>query len=171
MTADPPKPKPFNFAIPFIVVSGLLGIGGFLLLRGTARSGVIERRGYSAKNLKEMGDLIKSAGYPDDPNALLADRPGLAINPSWPEQVGYVYISKVKATDAADTMVLFENVPPEKRKIGRQVLLQSGNVELIPEDAFQTRLKELEARWSTEHRPWQLVPVGKDRTEDGLSSM
>ena len=167
----PHKPRHFNFAIPFIVVSGLLGIGGFLLLRSTAQNGVVERRAYSAKNLHELGKLLENAGFPDDPNTLLNAQPGLAINPSWPEQVGYVYVRGTKATDEPTAIVLYENVPPEKRKIGRQALLRNGTVEMFTEDEFQKRKQQQEQRWSADHRPWQLVPVGKDRTEDGLSGM
>ena len=122
-----------------------------------------ERRAYSAKNLAEMGKLLLAADFPDDPNALLAAQPALVINPSWPEQVGYVYVRGTKATDEPGTIVLYENVPPEKRKIGRQVLLRSGSVEMCTEDDFQKRKQEQEKRWSAERRPWQLVPVGKDR--------
>jgi hypothetical protein len=165
-TPSPHPPKRFNFAVPFILVSGLLGIAGFLLLRSTAQSGVAERKNESRANLALMAQLLKAAGYPDDPNAAIASHPEAAINPSWPEQIGYVYVSGIHSTDPESSVVLFENVPPEKQKLGRLVARLDGTVELLTEGALQERLHAMEARWSAEHRPWRKIPIGRDHFEE-----
>lgn len=167
--ASCPRPqKRFNFAVPFILVSGVLGIAGFLVLRGAAQSGVAERKNESRAHLALLGQLLQSAGYPDDPAATIAPHPEATINPSWPDQVGYVYICGIQGAgkDTPETVVLFENVPPEKQKLGRLALRVDGSVELLTESALQERLRAMESRWSVDHRPWRKVPIGRDHPDD-----
>ena len=60
------------------------------------------------------------------------------------------------------TILIYENVPPEKRKQGRLVLRADGAVERFTETELQQRLSELEARYSAMHRLWKRISLGKE---------
>ena len=76
-------------------------------------------------------------------------------HPSWPEQSGYVYVTGIRLSDEPATIVIYENVPERKRKLGFQVLRVSGKVDWLSQDDFAAALRDQEERWSKKGRVWK----------------
>ncbi len=174
MSSAPPAVKKSNFVIFFLIIVGICGAAGFLTLRYVALQGVAARRAQSRERLLAMGKLLADRAntnegrYPDKIDEVLgAHQTELATNPSWPDEAGYVYVTGVRNSDPPESLLVYENVPPEKRKIGRLVLRRDATVELLTEDQFQKRLSDQESRASAQQRPWRTETVGKaERTTE-----
>lgn len=162
MTSDE-RPKRSHFTLYFILVTGAAGLASFFVFRNTALSGLNERREASRANLAAMVRGLKT--YSEFPGDLWALHPGCIrdavtfVSPSWPESAGYVYVAGARAGDSPDTIVVYENVPDGKQKLGRQAATLDGKVLTMTEAQFQERLKAQQAAWNAQGRAWRLVPV------------
>jgi uncharacterized protein YbgA (DUF1722 family) len=61
--------------------------------------------------------------------------------------------------DPPDTILIYENVPPEKRKLGRLVARADGSIEQLSETQFEERLNALKSRFAEQKRTWNVLPV------------
>ena len=59
----------------------------------------------------------------------------------------------------ASTLLLFENVPMEKQKLGRLVARLDGSVEQLTELQFEAQLDALKAHRSEQKRDVKIAPV------------
>ena len=160
------NPRRPNFVIFFLIFVGVCGFAGFMTLRYAAKSGVAARREQSREHLLALGKLLSERvsraerSYPHDFAGLIdASHADLTVNPAWPDEAGYIYVTGVRSDDPPDSLLLFENVPPEKRKLGRLVLRLDGKVELLTEDQFQQRLDAQRMSREAVQRPWRTEAV------------
>lgn len=149
------NPPRRNFTLYFIIGLGLIVLATFVAFTLIARDSVAQRRVQVARNLHEMGKALASGAKLD---------PALLLHPSWPEQAGYMIVDGVRLNgpdaDGSDTIWIFENVPPQKLKVGRQVLFKNGSVEFVTDDPqFQQRLKAQEDAWKKAGRTWSVTPL------------
>jgi hypothetical protein len=174
MSSDPSAAPPSGakekrrpkFIFFFLLFVGICSAAGFLTLRYAAQQGVASRREQSRGHLQALGNILAAraataAGqFPGSVAGLIdAQDAGLAVNPSWPDEDGYIYVTGVRASDPPESLLLYENVPPEKRKIGRLVLRLDGSIELLAEGAFQQRLKAQEIARAAAERPWRTETI------------
>ena len=156
------------FAIGFI--AALLAVSALVFLTFTyyQRTMAEARRLESAKNLKMIRAALlnyaKTSGhFPVSPSELSGIFKGNAeflIHPSWPEQAGYVYISGSDPKDfAPEIMMVFENVPDRKRKLGRQSVNVDGNVKYWTDEDFERALAYHEKTWKIAPKPWRLIEI------------
>ncbi len=155
-----------NFTLFFILALGAAAAGTFFVFSSYARSSVKTRRDASRANLQALAGALSAyatgGAYPQDPAPALAIvLPEQRINPSWPEGPGYVYVSGVSKNDPPETLLLYENVPPQKARMGRLVSLLNGEPRQLEEPAFQERLRAQEELWRASGRRWnpQLLPI------------
>jgi hypothetical protein len=162
-----------NFLVLFLLVTAVIGGGFFFGLRYSAASGIAGRKKEIRANLGRIVAALKTysqtAGgnglLPDDPLAVypkFIDDPEVFVNPSWPDEIGYSYVTGVRTgaeTDAPDTILIYENVPPEKRKLGRLVARADGSIEQLSETQFEERLNALKSRFAEQKRTWNVLPV------------
>jgi len=167
-----------NFLVLFLLITGIIGAGFFFGLRYSAASGIAERKSEIRRNLNRMLLALttyaqnNAGAFPDDIVTLFpkyVSDPEIFVNPSWPDEIGYMYVTGVctgSVPDSSDTLLIFENVPPEKRKLGRLVVQLDGKVEQLTEPQFQERLTALKARWSEQKRDLKLAPVDPGKILD-----
>jgi hypothetical protein len=157
-----------NFLAIFLIVVGLIGGVFFFGLRHFAAVGIAERKSENRAHLSKLVQAFKSyaqdsgGAFPDDPLAVypkLVDDIDVFVNPSWPDDSGYVYVRGIRQADPTDTIVLFENVPTEKRKLGRLLAKLDGTIEQLTEAQFQEKLKAQEACWTEQKRGWRVLLI------------
>lgn len=164
-----------NFTLILIGILGLVSIGVFVTFSYFARTGFHERRDISRANLITMARALKTYAldnnnqFPYDPH-VLTDKYGCDgntfINPSWPDACGYMYVSgfnpMIESTGTTlwqDTILLFENVPESKQKLGRLVATLDGEIHLWHEELFQKRLAQQKNLSETQGRRWRIVAL------------
>jgi len=155
-----------NFTLYFVIGLALIVLATFVVFTLVARDSVAQRRHLVAHNLAKFGKTLAAESTPPaDAVAFLRAKldPMVLVHPSWPEQPGYMLVEGVRLTgadaDPPDTIWIYENVPPQKLKVGRHILLASGNVE-IDDPRFQQRLAAQEEGWKKAGRTWSIRPLG-----------
>lgn len=160
------KPASARFAICFILGMLLASAGIFFAFSSSQRSAMAWRRQTSAENLSKIFTVLNTysqrfADYPERPSQLLdtnlidpksPDAMRVLINPSWPTLPGYIYLPGVRSDDSPETLFVYENVPENKRKLGRQVVYRSGKIELLSEVDFEAKIKAQEEIWRKSKR-------------------
>lgn len=155
-----------NFTLYFILLLGVISAITFYYFTAYARSSVEHRKEINRSNLAAIGAALKKHALDE---RLPADLPAGTLppqtftNPSWPEQAGYMLVTGVRLTDAPETILVFENTPPAKRKLGRHVLTLDGRIEVVSEDRLQERLDALQFKWKAESRPWRVSALFPNR--------
>ena len=152
-----------RFAIVFMLTLAAISGGVFVAFSTYQRAMFTSRRETSAQNLTGIGAALKAYAannggrYPERAALLtqeyLPDEHVL-IHPAWPEQPGYVYIPGQRAEDSPQTLLLYENVPEHKRKLGIQALFSDGRIETLKEAEIEIKLKNQEEAWKRTGRVW-----------------
>jgi hypothetical protein len=165
-----------HFTLLFMLTMLLAGAAVFVAFTNAARTSKAERRATSATNLKVMFHALKAfskdtgGAYPKELSTLhpryISDA-STFIHPSWPERVGYVYVSGFKDTDEIiydpERILIYENVPEGKKQLGRQVLTSDGQVHVWNDADFQQRLRAQQFSAAAQKREIELVPVDATR--------
>lgn len=152
-----------RFAIGFVLVLAVISGGVYLAFSNFQRQAAERRRMASQENLVEIHEALsdyaaKNKGlFPERaalllPNYLTNGR--ALINPAWPDETGYIYIPGARNDDSQDTILVYENVPARKRKLGIQVLIRSGSIYTMAESKFEEALKVQEEMWKRTGRVW-----------------
>jgi hypothetical protein len=179
--SEPPVIKPRtpsglqkHFTLLFMLAMLLAGVAIFVAFTNAARTSKAERRETSAANLTAMFHALKAyskdngGNYPQQLTVLhpryIPDA-STFIHPSWPERIGYVYVSGFKDENVHDpeTILIYENVPEGKEKLGRQVLTSDGQVHVWNEADFQQRIRAQQASAAAQKREIELLPVDATR--------
>jgi hypothetical protein len=85
------------------------------------------------------------------PNVPSAQR----INPAWPDEPGYVYIPGAALGDnPEDTILIYENTPARKRKLGTFALRNDGCVDRFSDAELGARLDRQKRSWKLKERLW-----------------
>ena len=104
--------------------------------------------------------------FPDDPH-ILYDKYVTDLNtftsPLWPDETAYTYVSGVQKSDAPTTILLIENAPAQKARMGRHVLMLDGHIEHLLDTEAASRLSAQEEKWKAAGRRWKLVPIELDK--------
>jgi hypothetical protein len=167
---SPPAPRR-NFVIYFMGLMFVASAITFVCFTYAARESKAHRREISRRNLRTIHQALMAIAddaqnhgqFPDELQKLspqyLKDENALS-HPSWPDRAGYMYVSDVQKTDpAAETVIVFENVPAGKEKLGRLALTLNGEVHMWSEMEFQAKMTSQEARWKSLNRVWRTTPV------------
>jgi len=148
-----------NFTLFFILVIGICAVVTFVVFRSYARSSIDQRREVNRANLSLIAAALKARAMEGQlPSTLARDAVAthVLINPSWPEQAGYMYVTGARLSDPAETILLFENTPAQKQKLGRHALRMDGRVEVLAETALQEKLAQQQNFWVEQKRVWRL---------------
>jgi hypothetical protein len=168
-SAMPKAQRSPRFVILFVTVLLALSALIFWTFRAYQRAQAEARSAASVTNLSQLKEAIdhwrndKSGRYPTHVSELLEHAP-LNLNlthPSWPDQPGYVYVTGVQATDAPDSIVIFENVPERKRKLGYHVLRLNGKVDWLSREDFSQAIQAQEERWRASSRIWRPEEIAR----------
>lgn len=170
------RPQSARFIVIFIAVLLLISAGVYWTFSHFAQSSHEQHDEVSRQNLVAIGAALMTylkqhAGEWPDESSKLFDSGKLseqnAQQPAWPEQPGYMFVSRIQPkSDAAETIAVFENVPERKRKLGIQTLFVDGRIERLSEVDFTRRLTEQEQRWQKQNRVWRLEPLQPKRNLD-----
>src|SRR5579862_89405 len=157
------------FTVVFVLTLLLISAAVFVVFTHFQRTLAEERRTRSAQNLETLRDVIRA--YAAGHNGALPARaaeiatrvksPEDLLHPAWPNQPGYVYIPGAQPSDGDDSILIYENAPESKRKLGFQVLLVNGKIEALSRDAFLDVLSSQEEFWKQKGRFWspeELIP-------------
>ena len=154
-----------NFALLFIIALLLASAATFAVFTYVARTGKAQRREVSRANLIKMHEALQAYArengrFPDDlsalqPRFLQAED---VIHPAWPERPGYMYVAGVQSVDPPESVLVFENLPERKVKLGRLAVTLQGQVQELNEADFQQRLSAQELRYKEKKRAWTLRP-------------
>jgi hypothetical protein len=170
------KKSSARFAVLFVLALALVSTGVFLVFSHYQRVGAEERRELSAAHLARFKQFLNS--YAERHNGNFPERALIfqdalktddLIHPSWPEQPGYVYVTDARASDEANTIVIYENVPERKRKLGFQILRRDGRIEWLSQQDFVSALQAQEALWKKSGRLWkpeEIVPPPSHASSD-----
>ena len=167
--ASPPPPRR-NFVIYFMAIMLVMSAITFVAFTYVARSSKAQRREISQKNLQEIHHALKSFAadpqnkqqYPAEIQTLAPkhlNNPDVFSHPAWPNRAGYVYVPGVQSSDPPETIVVYENVPAGKEKLGRLTLSLNGEVHMWDEVDFKSKIMAQEALWKSQNRSWQPVAV------------
>jgi hypothetical protein len=163
-----------NFLLYFMGLMLLATAATFICFTHVARISKAERSEASRKNLLAFHQALKSFSeapqntgqFPEDLKALYPQylkNADVFFHPAWPDRDGYVYVYGVKPrganADSADTILVFENIPPGKEKLGRLILFLSGEVHMWAEAEFQSRISAQESVWKSQGRSWLALPA------------
>jgi hypothetical protein len=174
VTATPlqsPPPPRRNFVIYFMGIMFVASAITFMCFTYAARESKAQRREFSQHNLHTIHQALNAFAddaqnhgqFPEELQWLapkyLKDENALS-HPSWPNRAGYMYVAGVQKSDpASETVIVFENVPAGKEKLGRLALTLNGEVHMWNENEFQVKMTSQEARWKSLNRTWQATPV------------
>jgi hypothetical protein len=168
---DKPKRQHFQFSLITFVLFIVVGTGLLFLivLPAIGRAREAARSSNSARNMNALGktmlmyyEIPANNCYPAHLEDLYRDyvpdwrvfiRPGFSE-----EDAGYVYIPGSSPADATN-IVLYENVPEQLARNGRNVLFASTNDEFLSESEFQIRLKQTEANLKSKGIEMKIEPV------------
>jgi hypothetical protein len=155
----PPSQTRRNFTLVFLALIGLAVGATFFTFRHFAREGFAKRRSESRENIRELALRLRTLDpVPEDVETAALhfpqDKP-LLTSPSWPDQPGYFFVPEVRvSSDPPSTLLLYENVPMGKQKIGRWIARADGEVEEVSEAEFQQRLNAQRSAWEVSGRPF-----------------
>lgn len=165
-----------RFAILFVLALAVVSAATFFVFTHYQRQMAEERRAFSASRLAHFRTLLNgyaqlhSGNLPEHAFVFLEHLDGKElIHPAWPEQAGYVYVGGAhSSTDNPASILIYENVPERKRKLGFQVLRLDGRVDWLSQQDFVSALQAQEAAWKKKGRVWQpeeIVPPPKGKME------
>ena len=139
----------------FILGLLLVSAGVFFTFSHYQRRMFAQRRIQGAQNLTDIGHAIHKLAlehggrFPESTFEIeerFASEPVKLFSPSWPLQC-YIYVFGAQSTDdAARTVLVYENVPGDKRKLGRQVLFLDGGVKVLSESEFEALIAAQQSR-------------------------
>jgi|GEM_PF-2552022 len=153
-----------RFAIVFMLLLAGISAGIYVGFSRFQRGMAGERKEASARNIVVIAKALTA--YAAKHDGLYPERIGLLtrdelpddtvfIHWAWPDRAGYIYSPGVRSDDAPDqTLLVYENVPERKRKLGIQALLASGKIVTLEEAEFTDRVKKQEAAWKQTGRIW-----------------
>ncbi len=152
-----------RFAIVFMLTLAAISGGVFVAFSTYQRAMFTSRRETSAQNLTGIGAALKAYAaknrgrYPERAALLTPEylpNAGNLTHPAWPEQPGYVYIPGMRTDDSTASLLVYENVPEYKRKLGIQALFSDGRIETLKEAEIEIKLKNQEEAWKRTGRVW-----------------
>lgn len=162
-------PRSVRFSILFIGTLALISLSVFFIFKWAQSAAFTERREKSFQNLQAMGRVVEeftkahNGQFPDTLEPLqeaFKNDPLKLVHPAWMDQPGYVLIPGViRANDGDSAIVIYENVPEGRRKIGRQVLRANGQIEFLDDGAFEQRIREQRASFEKWQRQWVTLEI------------
>ncbi len=158
------KPRSPVFSILFMLTLAAIAFGVYLTFSTFHRNMAAQRKEASAKNLAGISTALNSyaskhdAHFPERVSQLtrefLPDE-SILIHAAWPDRPGYIFIPGSRPDDDKDrTLLVFENVPERKRKLGIQVLWLSGKIETLSEANLVVQITAQESAWKHTQRIW-----------------
>ncbi len=158
------KVRSARFAILFLLTLAAASTLVFFAFSSYQRKMAAQRRDDSRANLETIDRAIRlyskqnGGAFPEHASRLTRDylpNRGTFVNAAWPEQPGYIYIpGSIAANSTGAIILVHENVPERKRKLGIQVLFLDGRIGLLTEREFVDKLNAQESAWKSSGRVW-----------------